>query len=273
MSTTEPTGENDLEALTGAVVKRMARLFKPYPTWDRDALMSEGIDLAREAARTYQPGKSALSTWVSVVVWRGLKTIHRTAEREAKRDRAHGTAVAYHHRGRAFEDVDESLPVDEYISAIYRQAVHTAGRIPTGRGCRIYEPAQEAALLAIKKRCNISNRGVVFFLADRPKLVSTLRLSRLPSFDKIDRLCRRISTPTANKRTSGRNRSNRSMSAYITEKQAAELVGLSWMTLRRWRCKRNAKFTVYRPGGRVRYLKTEVVKWMEAQAVRPGQVA
>ncbi len=273
MTTTETTGE-ELLRWTGAVVKRMKALFKPYPHLDREALMSEGMDFARKSVTTYKPDKGAgYCTWASVCVWRGLKTIHRTAEREAKRDRAHGAAVAYHHRGRAFEDVDESLPVDEYISAIYRQAVHTAGRIPTGRGCRIYEPAQEAALLAIKKRCSISNRGVVFFLADRPKLVSTLRLSRLPSFDKIDRLCRRISTPTANKRASGRNRSNRSMSAYITEKQAAELVGLSWMTLRRWRCKRNAKFTVYRPGGRVRYLKTEVVKWMEAQAVRPGQVA
>ncbi len=269
MTTTETTGENDLEALTGAVVKRMARLFKPYPTWDRDALMSEGIDLARGAARTYQPGKSALSTWVSVVVWRGLKTIHRTAEREAKRERAHGVAVIYHHQGRAFEDVDESLPVDQRVVQVYLRAVHTVGRRPRGRGPRIYQPAQDVSLVALARMLKMSYREVIFYLNENPKVLSALGLKSLPSHQKIFRLCNRFRGITANNRASGRIRRHRMASAYITEHQAAELVGLSRVTLARWRCKRQAKFTVYRPGGRVRYLKVEVVKWMEAQAVAP----
>lgn len=59
-------------------------------------------------------------------------------------------------------------------------------------------------------------------------------------------------------------------SAYITEKEAADLVGLSWTTLRGWRENDKAKFTVYRPGGCVRYLRSDVVKWMEAQATPPA---
>jgi len=58
-------------------------------------------------------------------------------------------------------------------------------------------------------------------------------------------------------------------SDYITEKQAAVLVGLSWTTLRRWREMGNTKFPYYKPGGRIRYKRTEVEAYMEAQAVRP----
>ena len=61
-------------------------------------------------------------------------------------------------------------------------------------------------------------------------------------------------------------------SAYISEKEAADLVGLSWTTLRGWRELGRAKFTVYRPGGRVRYLRSEVVKWMQSQATPPTKV-
>lgn len=264
----------ELTALTTAVVNRMDKMFRPYRgTWDHQSLVSHGLDFAREAVRTYRDDQGAqVSTWISIVVWRGLKTLHRGLERQRRRERDHGEASAYLRQGRDFEDVDDSLPVEELIAQVYRQAVHTAGRTPTGRGCRIYEPAQEAALLAIKKRLNLSNRGVISYLMDRPTVVSAIRLKRLPSRKKIDRLWDRFSPTLANKKAAGRSRSNRNMSAYITEKQAAELVGLSWMTLRRWRCKRQAKFTVYRPGGRVRYLKAEVVKWMESQAVRPEGV-
>lgn len=62
-------------------------------------------------------------------------------------------------------------------------------------------------------------------------------------------------------------------SAYITEKQAAVLVGLAWTTLRRWRDLGTTKFPYYRPGGRIRYKRVEVEAYMEAQAVRPAEGA
>lgn len=178
--------------------------------------------------------------------------------------------------GRAFEDVDETLPLNEWAGAIYRQATLTLGRRHMGRaangGQAALAPAQEAALLAIKRRLKLSNQGVISLLVERPLIARSLRIKYLPSRQKIWRLCNRFTATPANKRASGRSRSNRMASEYVTESQAAELVALSKVTLSRWRRKKNAKWKlkIYRPGGRVRYLRSEVVRWMEAQATPPA---
>lgn len=314
---------NDVGALVGAVIQRMWKpMFKRHQAiWDRRALMVRGLELADVAVRTFDGGKGAqLSTWISLVVWRGFKTEHRTCEREAARnlvargksrfedlcrcgglmaksvvdDAAPCTCVRCGAKGerqsrsvlppaptrvpdgllgRDLEDVDESLPLNEWAGAIYRQAVQTVGKQPTGRGTRCYEPAQEAALIAIQKRLKLSNRGVISFLEDREDVIRSIRLKHLPHHTKFSRLWCRISPPSANNSAAARPKTNRMASAYITEKQAAVLVGMSWTTLRRWRKLGNPKFPYYKPGGRIRYKRVEVEVYMEAQAVRPAEGA
>lgn len=279
------TTEDDPGALTASVVDRMGAMFAPYRgTWDRESLISEGLDHAQEAIDTYDPTKGAArSTWICTVVWRRLHTKHRSAWRERNRERAHGEMAHYLRQGRAFEDVDETLPIAEYAGAIYRQAILTLGKRHKGRaangGDEAMTPAQEAAMLAIKRRLKLSPEALISFLGERGDVVRSIRLKHLPSYRKIYRLVDRLATTSANNRHGRTKRAmakKKERSAYICESDAALLLGISPITLRGWRVAGKMPdgspfpFTVYRPGGVIRYLRAQVEAWMEAQATPPA---
>ncbi len=284
-TTTQPTGENDLEALTATVIKSLWYLFEPMQgVYDHDYLMAYSAPAAAKAVATFDPAKvknpkNAMAKRVCKFVECRLRDLHRGEDRQDKRERRHGEMSHYLRQGRDFEDVDDSLPLSEWAGNIYRQAVLTLGKRHKGRaangGRRGLAPAQEAALLAIQRRMHLSCRGVILFLSEKPDVVRSIRLKHLPHYSKISRLCCKLAGGTANKRArrmKSRMAHKVPKTPYIGEAMAACICGLSPDTLRGWRLKEKSPFVVYRPGGVVRYLRSEVEAWMAAQATPPAGV-
>lgn len=267
-------GEDDLTALTATMVQRMEGLFAPFRgTWDEEALIDYGLDFAREAVGKVELDRGKLSTFVCTVVKRRLLDLHRTLSRGKKREQSHGATRKYLSEGRAFDEVDEGLPLGDYIGAIYRQAVHVAGTVPTGRGTRCYEPAQEAALVAIQRRLKLSQHGVISFLKDRPEIVRSIRLKHLPSHDKIYRLLRSFSRQMANNRTMKQTAKIALNSLLVCEADAARIMGISAQSLSKKRREGKAPVTVQpNPLGLPRYLRAECERYMKARAVAPAPV-
>lgn len=60
---------------------------------------------------------------------------------------------------------------------------------------------------------------------------------------------------------------------WLTSAEAAKLIGIEDVTLRNWRsAKKPNSPPYYKPGGTIRYDRTELQEWIEAQRVDPDNL-
>lgn len=174
--------------VTSLVAKRIrAKHFESFATLDKDFLIDEGLDAARKAWGTYDRRKGQPSTFIHRVAVCRIIDLLRSENRRVARD----TAWVMQKPGVTHLEIEEDAPpVDdlaEWLAEIHRMirrnftTFGVALRLPKAKLGTI-DRAQAAALLALKKKKNLTCRGAEMLLAARPDLCRAIGLPYPPGF-------------------------------------------------------------------------------------------
>lgn len=251
-----------------AVVKELKHQFSGIHAVSRDDLVQQGVMLVLKEMPKFNPTRAGISTFARHASRNRLRDHRKSLYRE--RDRI--DAVATSNPGPSIdameiEPADTSLPVSEYALQVFRHARCLVGSKRPGRGPQTYQPAQMAALAAIRRRLKLSARATQDWMASQPELAKAIGLRRVPSFMAIQRFSNEC-------RGTGRNRKRQmgtkpNSSPWMSEEEAAKALSIHPNTLRTWRRNGRTQLTYLKVGSRFRYRRADIEQYLQRCEVTP----
>lgn len=166
--------------LIGALLTRELQLFQAFRgSVGPDDLEQECLIAMRRAWPKYSATKGEQSTFLTHVAWRRLQTIYRGLMRNSIREAKIAPRADQHEP--ASEHDPENLA--DWLGNVHRtmRLFYLRGDIPLrpARARKSHpDRAQRAALLLLKRRMQISSRGLALVLECRPDLCAAVRLAK-----------------------------------------------------------------------------------------------
>lgn len=166
--------------IIGALARRQLNLFAAYPEITHEEIVSEATVAVMRQWHQYDP-RYAQSTFITQRAATAIIDFSRRAKSGKRRiKRLLQNSVESDFSTQEETPYDESdMPLDEWL--VKSQA--TARRVFGGRVFRqrrTFNLPQMVALAMLRRRFRLSCRGVARVLADRPELLTALKLCRAP---------------------------------------------------------------------------------------------
>lgn len=145
------------EKIVGRVAGRAIFRFGAFPDLSREDLMQEGLMAVRKAWPRYDPAKAHRTTFMYIVAWRAIETIHRQRSRRLKLEH-----IYLQSRPEGYETQLEAVLTvdwlrDQYKALCDRVLADLKPPAATGRPRRL-TPAQTIAIGLLHERTGWGSR-------------------------------------------------------------------------------------------------------------------
>lgn len=251
-----------------AVVKELSGSFAGLKDLSRDDLVQQGITAVLTELPKFDARRAGLSTFTRHVARNRLRDFRKSKYRDASRtQKLIDSAPAESIDALEIEPADTSLPVSEYALQVFRHARCLVGSKRLGRGPQTYQPAQMAALAAIRRRLKLSARATQDWMVSQPELAKAIGLRRVPSFMAIQRFSNECRGTGRNRRKQMGTKPN--SSPWMSEEEAAKALSIHPNTLRTWRRNGRTQLTYLKVGSRFRYRRADIEQYLQRCEVTP----
>jgi hypothetical protein len=197
-----------VHGLIRAVVERQVPMFAHFPEHDADDLFSEARDACERAWPRFDPDKSSVSTFISIIAHRRLISLYRSCARRATREArvaVMGEAVTPANEPTDADDraltalaewadaqdaearadgllggLGEDQTIEDWAGTVYRQAKRTFPAYPDRRGRKWYSTPQAVTCVLLIRKYGWTTREAERQFADSPDLCRALQLRRVP---------------------------------------------------------------------------------------------